>query len=217
MCSRVTRAHSQRGRGIQLYGPRWQQFMPTPGVRDGSGGLSPLLELLKAAPCSLTVGTWRKRLFGSPGPLLVLLLFSRSVVSNSLWPHGLQHPRFPCPSLSLGICSNSGPLNRICHPTISSVVPFSSFLQSFPSSLLFPMSGLFASGGPVIGASASESVLPVNIEGWFPLGLTSLVSLLSRGLSRVFSSITVWKHQFFGTQPSLWSNSNIHTWLLEKP
>ena len=141
MCSRVTRAHSQRGRGIQLYGPRWQQFMPTPGVRDGSSGLSPLLELLKAAPCSLRVGTWRKRLFGSPGPLLVLLLlFSRSVVSNSLWPHGLQHPRFPCPSPPPGACSNSCPSCLWCHPIISSsVVAFSSCLQSFPASASFLM------------------------------------------------------------------------------
>ena len=98
----------------------------------------------------------------------------------------------------------------LCHP-------FSSCLQSFPASGSFPMSWLFASGGQSIGASASASVLPVNIQDWFHLGLTSLISLQSKGLSRVFSNTTVQKHKLFGTQPSLWSNSHIHTWLLEKP
>ena len=97
----------------------------------------------------------------------------------------------------------------LCHP-------FSSCLQSFPASGSFPMSWLFASGGQSIGASASASVLPVNIQDWFHLGLTSLISLQSKGLSRVFSNTTVQKHKLFGTQPSLWSNSHIHTWLLEK-
>ena len=97
----------------------------------------------------------------------------------------------------------------------SSVTPFSSCLQSFPASGSFRVSLLFASGGQSIGASAS--VLPMNIQDRFPLGLTGLISLLSKGLSRVFSSTTVWKHQFFSAQPSLWSNSHIHTWLLEKP
>ena len=116
--------------------------------------------------------------------------------------------RLPCPSLSPGACSNSCPLSQWCHPTISSsVVPFSSCLQSFPASGSFPMNPLFAAGGQSIGASASASVLPKNIQGWFPLGFTSLISLLSKGLSRVFSSTTVRKHQFFGTQPTLWSNS----------
>ena len=99
----------------------------------------------------------------------------------------------------------------------SSVIPFSSCLLSFPASGSFPMSQLFISGGQSIGASASASVLLKNIQGWFPLGLTGLSSLLSKGLSRVFSKTTVWNHQFFGTQPSLWTNSHIHTWLLEKP
>ena len=104
------------------------------------------------------------------------------------------------------------PSSRWCHPTISSsVVPFS-HLQSFPASGSFPLSRLFASGGQCIGASASVLVLPVNIQSWFPLGLTSLISLLPKRLSRVFSNTTVWKHRFFGTQPSLWSNSHIHTW-----
>ena len=97
------------------------------------------------------------------------------------------------------------------------VVPFSSRLQSFPASESFPVSWLFASAGQSIGASASAWVLPVNIQGWFPLGLTGFISLLSKGLSRVFSSTTVQKHQFFGAQPSLWSHSRIHAWLLEKP
>ena len=137
-------------------------------------------------------------------------------MSDSLWPHGLQNTRLPCPSLSSGVCSNSCPLSRWCRPTISSsVVPFSSRLQSFPASGFFPKSQIFASGGHSIGASASTSVLLMNIQGLFPLGLTGLVSLLSERLSRVFSNITVWKHQFFGTQPFLWSNSHICTWLLE--
>ena len=113
---------------------------------------------------------------------------------------------------------NSCPFSSWCHPTISSsVVPFSSCLQSFPASGSFPMSCLFASGGQSIGASASASaqVLSVNIQDWFPLELTCLISLQSKGLS-VFSSTTVQKHQFFSTQPSLWSSSQIHTWLLEK-
>ena len=109
------------------------------------------------------------------------------------------------------------PLSRWCHPTISSsVIPFSSCPQSFPPSGSFPISWLFASGGQIIGASASASVLPMNIQDWFPLGWTGLI-LQSKGLSRVFSNTTVQKHQFFGSQPSLWSNSNIRTWLLEKP
>ena len=133
---------------------------------------------------------------------------------NSLQPHGLQHTRFLYPSLSPWDCSNSCPLSWLCHPTISSsVIPLSSCLQSFPASGSFPMSQLFASGGQSTGASAS--VLPMSIQGWFPLGLTGLISLQSRGLSRVFSSTTVQKHQFFSTQPSLWSNSHIHMWLLE--
>ena len=125
-------------------------------------------------------------------------------MSNSLQPHGLQHARPPCPSTTPGACSNSCPLNRWCHPAISSsVVPFSSCLQSFPASGSFPRSQFFASGGQRIRASASASVLPMNIQGWFPLGLTGLISLLSKGLSRVFSNTMVWKHQFFGAQPVL--------------
>ena len=125
-----------------------------------------------------------------------------SVVSNSLWPHELQHATVSCPSLSPRDCSNSCPLSQWFYPTISSWAAFFSFCpQSFPSSGSFPMSWLFASGGQKIGASAS--VLPINIQGWFPLGLTVLISFQSKGLSRVFSSSTVGKHQFFATQPSL--------------
>ena len=123
----------------------------------------------------------------------------------------------PCLSVSPRTCSNSCPLSQWCHPTIlSSVVPFASCPQSFPISLSFPMSWLFASGSQSVGVSASVSVLPMNIQGWFPFGLIGLISLLSKGFSRVFSGTTVWKHQFFCTQTSLWSNSHICTWLLEK-
>ena len=116
-------------------------------------------------------------------------------------------------------CSNSCSLSQWCHPTISSsAVPFSSCLQSFPASGSFPMSRLFASGSQSIGASASASVLPMNIQDWYPLGLTGFISLLPKGLSRVFSNTTVWRRQqFFGAQPFLLSSSHIHTWLLEKP
>ena len=117
------------------------------------------------------------------------------VVSNSLWCHGLQHARLPCPSLSPGVSLNTYLLSGWCYSTISSsVTAFSSCLQYFPA-----------------------SVLPKNIQDWFPLRLTGLVSLQSKGLSRVFSNTTVQKHQFFGLQPSLWSNSHIRIWLLEKP
>ena len=109
-------------------------------------------------------------------------------------------------------------IKSVMHPTISSsVVPFSSCLQSFPASGSFLMSRLFTTGGQSIGASTSESVPTMNIQDWFPLGLTSLIALQPKGLSRVFSNTTVQKHHFLGAQPSLWSNSHIHTWLLEKP
>ena len=147
----------------------------------------------------------------------MLLLFSCSIMSNSLRPHGLQHARPLCPPPSPGACSNTCPLSRWCHPIIlSSVVPFFSCLQSFPASGSFLMSWLFASGVQSIEVLASASVLPMNVQGWFPLGLTGLISLQSKGLSRVFSNTTVQKHQFFSAQLSIWSNSHIHTWLLEK-
>ena len=142
--------------------------------------------------------------------------FSSSVISGSLWPQELQHARLPCPSPTPRACSNSCSLSQWCHPTISSsVIPFSFCLQSFPVSGSFPMSQFFTSGDQSIGVSAS--VLPMNIQDWFPLGWTGWISLQSKGLSRVFSNTTVQKHQFFGTQLYLWSNSHMHTWLLEKP
>ena len=128
--------------------------------------------------------------------------FSRSVGSDSLWPHGLQHTRLPCPPPTPGAYSNSCPLSQWCHPTIlSSVGPFSSCLQSFPASGSFPVNQFFTSGGQSIVALAS--VLPMIIQDWFPTGLSGLISLQSKGLSRVFSNTTVQKHQFFGAQLSL--------------
>ena len=126
--------------------------------------------------------------------------------------------RLSLPSISSWVFSNSCPLNWWCHTTISaSIVPFSSCPQSFWTLGSLPMNQLFTSGDQNIEASASTSTLLMNILGFFPLGLTGLISLLVKGLSRVFSSTTFWKHQFFGAQPSLWSNSHIRTWLLEKP
>ena len=143
--------------------------------------------------------------------------FSRSVVFDSLQPHEPQHARPPCLSPTPGAYSNSCPLSWWCNPTISSfVVPFSSCLQYFPALGSFPMSQFFASGDQSTGVSASASVLPMNIQDWFPLGWTGWISLQPKGLSRVFSVTTVQKHQFFSAQPSLWSNSHIHTWPLEK-
>ena len=133
-------------------------------------------------------------------------------------PHRLQHANLLCPPLSPGTCSNSCALSQECYLTISvSATTFSFCPQSFPASGPFPVSQLFTSGGQSVGASASAIVLPMIIQSWFPLGLTGLISLQSKGLSRFFSSTTVRKHQFFGTQPSLWSSSHIRTWLLEKP
>ena len=125
-------------------------------------------------------------------------------MSNSLWPHELQHARLPCPSLSSRVCSDSRPSSPWCHPTISSSVSlFSSCPQSFPASGSFPMSQLSASGGQSIVASASASFLPKNTQGWTPLEWTGLISLRSKGLSRVFFNTTVPKHRFFGTQLAL--------------
>ena len=135
--------------------------------------------------------------------------FSRSVMSDSLQPHGLQDARLACLSPTPRAYSNSCPSTQWCHPTISSsVIPFSSCLQSFLASGSFPMSQFFTSGGQSIGAPALASVLPMNIQDWFPLGLTDLVSFQSKGLSRVISNTTVQKHHFFSAQLSLWSNSH---------
>ena len=141
--------------------------------------------------------------------------FSHSVVSDSLRPHESQHPRPPCPTPTPGVYPNPCLSSQWCHPAISSsIVPFSSCPQSLPASGSFPMSQLFTSGGQSIGVSASASVLPMNTQDWSPLGWTGWISLQSKGLSRVFSNTTVQKHQFFGAQLSLQSNSHIHTWLL---
>ena len=137
--------------------------------------------------------------------------FSCSAMSDSLWPHGLQHSRLPCPSPTPRVCWNSCPLSQWCHPTISSsVIPFSSCPQSFAASGSFPMSQFITSGGQSIGVSASASVLPMNIYDWFPLGLIGLITLQSKGLSGVFSNNTVQKHQFFGAQLSLQSNYTLN-------
>ena len=147
-----------------------------------------------------------------------LVQFSHSIMSNSLQPHEPQHTRPPCPSPNPRVYPNSCPLSRWCHLTISSsVIPFSSCLQSFPTSGSFQMGQFFPWGGQNIGISASTSVLPMNTQDWFPLEWTGWISLQSKGLSRVLSNTTVQKHQFFGTQLSLESNSHIHTWPLAKP
>ena len=150
-----------------------------------------------------------------PRAPFVVQLLSRIWLFSTPWTAACQT------SLSFtisGSLSNSCPLSWWCHPTISSsVVPFSSCLQFFPASGSFPMSQQFASGGQSIWASTSASVLPMDIQGCFPLGWTALIFLQSKGLSRIFSSTSVWMHQFFGAQPFLLSNSHIHYWLLEKP
>ena len=140
-----------------------------------------------------------------------LIQFSGSVMSNSLWPHELQHARPPCPSPSPRVHSNSCPSSRWCHPAISSwVVPFSSCPQSLPASGSFVMSQLFSWDGQSIGVSALASVLPMNTQVWSPLGWTGWTSLQSKGLSRVFSNTTVQKHQFFGTQLHSPTLTSIH-------
>ena len=135
--------------------------------------------------------------------IYISVQFSCSVVSSSLWPHGPQHARPPCPSPTPRVYPNSFPLSRWCHPIVSSsVIPFSSHLQSFPASRSFQMNQFFASGGQSTGVLASASVLPVNIQDWFPLRWTGWISLQSKGLSRVFSNTTIQRHQFFSAQLS---------------
>ena len=147
--------------------------------------------------------------------MLMLLLFSHPVLFNSLRPHGLQHVRPPCPSSSPDVCRSSCPLHQWCHPAISSSNTLFSFCPlSFPASGTFPISQLFTSDDQNTGASAL--VLPKSIQGWFPLRMTGLI-LLSKGLSGVFSSTTVWRHQFFGVLPSVQSSSHNCIWPLRKP
>ena len=136
----------------------------------------------------------------------------------TLQSHRLQHARLPCPSPTPGVHPNLCPSSWWCHPTVSSsIVPCSSCLQSFPASGSFPVSQFFASGVQSIGVSTTASVFPMNSQDWFPLGWTGWISLQSKRLSRVFSNTIIQKHQFFSAQLSLWFNSHIHTWLLEKP
>ena len=152
------------------------------------------------------------------GNTVKIFQFSRSVASDSLRPHELQHPRPPCPSPIPGVHSDSPPSSQWCHPAISSsVIPFSSCPQPLPASEYFPMSQPFAWSGQSTEVSALASFLPKNTQGWSPSEWTGWISLQSKGLSRVFSNTAVQKHQFFGTQPSSQSNSHIHTWPLEKP
>ena len=154
--------------------------------------------------------------FSKIKPFTFVVVQSLSL-SDSLWPCELQHSRLSCPLLSPRVFSSSCPLSQWCHSTISSsVTPFSFCLQSFPATGSFPVNQLLAFRWQSIGASASALVLPMNVQGWFPLRLTGLISLLSKWFLRVFSA-PLQKPQFFGAQPSLWFNSHIHTWLLEKP
>ena len=160
---------------------------------------------------------WTKKWFVSPWCMEYYFSFSQITLIVIVFqrPHGLQHTRLLWPLVSPGVCSDSCPLSQWCHPTISSfVIPFYFCPQSFPASGSFPMSWLFASGSQSIWVSAS--VLPGNFQDWFPLGWTGWISLQSKGLSSLLQP-TVRNHQFFSTQPSLWSNSRICTWLLEKP
>ena len=160
------------------------------------------------------LGLWETIIEFSYSVLISSVQFSLSVMSNSLWPHGLKHTRLHCTSTTPGVFSC--PVSQWCYPNISfSVIPFSFCIQSFPVAGSFLMSQFFTSGGQSTGYSASASVLPTNIQDWFPIGSTGLISLLSKGLWRVFSDTTVQKHQFLGAQLSLWSNSQIHTGLLE--
>ena len=148
----------------------------------------------------------------------MLLFFSHPVMSNSLQPQGLQHVRPPFPSPSPEVCPSSCPLHWWCHPASSpSDTIFSFYPQSFPAPWIFPVSQLFASSNQDTRASASASVLPVSIQGGFPLRLTSLISSPSKGLSRVFSSTPVWRHQLSGTLLSLRSSSHKHMWPLGRP
>ena len=174
--------------------------LPDPGTESTAPASSPALQV-DSSPLSR---------FSS-------VQFSRSVMSDSLWPHESQHTRPPCPSPTPGVHPNSCALSRWCHPAISSsFIPFSSCPQSLPASKSFPMNQLFAWGGQSTGVSALRSFLPKKSQGWSRSEWTGWISLQSKGLSRVFSNTTVQKHQFFGAQLSSQYNSFIHTWSLEK-
>ena len=209
---------SPLGRGLSMGLSRQEHWsgLPYPQREDlPNPGIPPVsLCLLYWQVGSLPLGPP-----GKPAYKFILfssVQFSHSVMSDSLWPHGLQHTRLPCPSPTPRACSC--PSSQWCHPTVSSsVVPFSSCLQSSLATGSFPMNQLFTSGGQSIGALFSATVFPMNIWNWFPLRLTGWISSLSKGFSRVFSNITVKKHQFFCSQLSLWSNFHIHIWLLEEP
>ena len=177
-------------------------LFPSPGDHPDPG--------IESKSPALQVDSLPTELWGNPDSVQ----FSRSVVSDSLWPYGLQHARLPCPSPIPWAYSNSRSLSRWCHPTISSsVIPFSSRLQSFPASGSFPMSQFFTTGGQIIGVS--PSVLPMNIQDWFPLRWTGWISLQSKGLSRVLSNTTVQKHQFFVTQLYSPTLTSIHDyWII---
>ena len=167
-----------------------------------SGNL--ILQLLLKEYLDLYVVSFDLALFNRLYYVVKIVQFSHSVVSDSLWPHGPQHSRPPCPSPTPGVYPNSCPLSWWCLPAISSsVIPFFSCPQSFPAPGSFPRSQPFASGGQSIGVSASASILPVNTQDWSPLWWTGWISLQSKGLSRVFSNTTVQKHQFFSAQLSL--------------
>ena len=161
---------------------------------------------------------WPDLIRKSPSRHLIFSQFSCSVMSDSLWPHGLQHARPPCPSQTPGAYPNSCPLSQWCHPTISSsVLPFSSHLQSFPASGSFPMSQLFTSGGQSTGVSASTSILPMNTQDWFPLGWTSWISLQFKGLSVLLQHHSSKASILQRSALFIVQLSHIHTWPLEKP
>ena len=178
----------------------------------------PLLKYHPKVNSSPTVWSHSTHFISSCMHLSASVQFIHSVVSDSLWPQKLQHARPPCASPTPSIHPNPCSLSQWCYPTISSsVVPFSFFPQSFPATGSSQISQLFESGDQSIGVSVSASVLLMNTQDWSPVGWTGWISLQSKGLSKVFSNTTVPKHQFFSAQFSLYSNSHIHIWPLEKP